>query len=92
LVKTNTYFETDVAGKSVDNSQSSRELEDLQKGRSDRTWHWFGAGLGGSDAFVSQSILFKNSLCNFLYSNVLFIPEIGERMAFYPFWSDHVAF
>jgi hypothetical protein len=28
---------TDVAVKSVDGSQSSRELEDLQKGRTDRT-------------------------------------------------------
>jgi hypothetical protein len=47
---------TDVAGKLVDDSQSWRELEDLQKeGGSDRTWHWFGAGLGGSDAFVSRS-------------------------------------
>jgi hypothetical protein len=48
---------TDVAVKSVDGSQSSRELEDLQKGRTDRTWHRFGAGLGGSNAFVSRSIL-----------------------------------
>jgi hypothetical protein len=46
---------TDVAVKSVDGSQSSCELEDLQKGRADQTWHRFGAGLGGSDAFVSQS-------------------------------------
>jgi hypothetical protein len=46
---------TDVAVKSVDGNQSSCELEDLQKGRADRTWHRFGAGLGGSDAFVSQS-------------------------------------
>jgi hypothetical protein len=52
---------TDVAVKSVDGSQSSRELEDLQKGRSDRTWHRFGAGLGGSDAFVSRSSLGKIS-------------------------------
>ena len=50
-----TMLVTDVAVKSVDGSQSSRELEDLQKGRADRTWHRFGAGLGGSDAFVSQS-------------------------------------
>jgi hypothetical protein len=27
-----------------------------------------------------------------LCSKVLFILEIGERMAFYAFWSDHVAF
>jgi hypothetical protein len=47
---------TDVAVKSVDGSQSSRELEDLQKGRTDRTWHRFGAGLGGSDAFVSRCL------------------------------------
>jgi hypothetical protein len=55
---------TDVAGKSVDGSQSNSELEDLQKGRNDRTWHRFGAGLGGSDAFVSRSILVKNSPSN----------------------------
>ena len=51
---------TDVAGKSVDDSQSSRELEDLQREKDDRTWHRFGAGLGGSDAFVSRSILVYN--------------------------------
>jgi hypothetical protein len=49
------FLTYDVAGKSVDGSQSSRELEDLQKGGSDRTWHRFGAGLGGSDSFVSRS-------------------------------------
>ena len=53
---------TDVALKSVDGSQSSRELEDLQKGRTDQTWHRFGAGLGGSDAFVSRSLFCLNSL------------------------------
>jgi hypothetical protein len=53
---------TDVAGKSLDGSQSNRELEDLQKGGNDRTWHRFGAGLGGSDAFVSRSLFVKNSL------------------------------
>ena len=53
---------TDVAVKSVDSSQSSRELEDLQKGRTDRTWHRFGVGLGGSDAFVSRSLFGLNSL------------------------------
>ena len=54
----NTY----VAVKSVDDSQSSRELEDLQKGRTDRTWHRFGAGLGGFDAFFSRSLSVLNSL------------------------------
>uniref|UniRef100_A0A2N9F372 Transposase (putative) gypsy type domain-containing protein n=1 Tax=Fagus sylvatica TaxID=28930 RepID=A0A2N9F372_FAGSY len=43
---------TDVAVKSVDCSQSSLEMEDLQDKESDRKWHRFGAGLGGSDAFV----------------------------------------
>ena len=52
----------DVAVKSVDGSQSSRELEDLQKGRTDQTWHRFGAGLGGSDSFVSRSLFDLNSL------------------------------
>ena len=53
---------TDVAVKSVDGSQSNRELEDLQKGITDRTWHRFGAGLGGSDAFVSRNLFGLNSL------------------------------
>ena len=53
---------TDVAVKSVDSSQSSRELEDLQKGITDRTWHRFGAGLGSSDAFVSRNPPGFNSL------------------------------
>ena len=50
----------DVAGKLVDSSQSSRELEDLQREKDDRTWHRFRAGLGGSDAFVSRIILVYN--------------------------------
>ena len=67
---------TDVAVKSVDGSQSSRELENLQKGRTDRTWHRFGAGLGGSDTFVSQSLFGLNSLfCIFLVLQSLFMPE-----------------
>jgi hypothetical protein len=56
---------SDVAVKSVDGSKSSRELEDLQKGRTDRTWHRFGVGLGGSDAFVSQSLFCLNSFSVF---------------------------
>ena len=47
---------TDVAVKSVDCSQSSLGMEDLQDKESDRKWHRFGAGLGGSDAFVSISL------------------------------------
>ena len=53
---------TDVAVKSVDGSQSSRKLEDLQKGITDWTWHRFGAGLGGFDAFVSRNLFCLNSL------------------------------
>ena len=45
----------DVAVKSVDCSQSSQGMEDLQDKEADRKWHRFGAGLGGSDAFVSIS-------------------------------------
>ena len=56
---------SDVAVKSVDGSQSSRKLEDLQKGRTDWTWHRFGAGLGGSNAFVSRSLFGLNSLSVF---------------------------
>uniref|UniRef100_A0A2N9HGK3 Uncharacterized protein n=1 Tax=Fagus sylvatica TaxID=28930 RepID=A0A2N9HGK3_FAGSY len=43
---------SDVAVKSVDCSQSSLGMEDLQDKEADRKWHRFGAGLGGSDAFV----------------------------------------
>ena len=46
---------SDVVVKSVDCSQSSREMEDLQNREADRNWHWFRVGLGGSDAFVSLS-------------------------------------
>ena len=61
----------DVAVKSVDDSQSSRELEDLQKGRTDQTWHQFGAGLGGSDAFVSRSPFGLNSLFYFVLQSTI---------------------
>ena len=47
---------TDVAVKSVDYSQSSLGMEDLQDKEGDRKWHRFGAGLGGSDAFVSTNV------------------------------------
>uniref|UniRef100_A0A2N9J3Q3 Uncharacterized protein n=1 Tax=Fagus sylvatica TaxID=28930 RepID=A0A2N9J3Q3_FAGSY len=47
----------DVAVKSVDCSQSSLGMEDLQDKEADRKWHRFGAGLGGSDAFVSSAVL-----------------------------------
>ena len=46
----------DVAVKSVDCNQSSLGMEDLQDKEADRKWHRFGAGLGGSDAFVSTSL------------------------------------
>ena len=42
--------------KSVDCSQSSQGMEDLQDKEADRKWHRFGVGLGGSDAFVSVSL------------------------------------
>ena len=47
---------TDVTVKSVDCSQSSLGMEDLQDKEGDRKWHRFRAGLGGSDAFVSTSL------------------------------------
>ncbi len=47
---------SDVAVKSVDCSQSSQGMEDLQDKEADRKWHQFGASLGGSDAFVSVSL------------------------------------
>ena len=61
----------DVAVKSVDGSQSSRELEDLQKGRTDQTWHRFGADLGGSNAFVSRSPFGLNSLFYFVLQSTV---------------------
>ena len=47
---------TDVAVKLMDCSQSSHGMEDLQDKETDQKWHRFGAGLGGSDAFVSLSL------------------------------------
>ena len=47
---------TDVAVKLVDCSPSSLGMEDLQDKEGDRKWHRFGAGLGGSDAFVSTGL------------------------------------
>ena len=41
----------------------------------DRNWRWFGASLGGSDAFISKNSQ-KNLESIFLYWKVLFIPEI----------------
>jgi hypothetical protein len=76
----------------VDGSQSSRELEDLQKGRADRTWHRFGAGLGGSNAFVSRSIFCLKLPFLFIIAVYCSCLRIGERIVFYTFWSDHVAF
>ena len=51
-------------------------MEDLQKEREvDRKGHRFGAGLGGSNAFVNVNSQ-KNLEREFLYSKVLFIPKI----------------
>jgi hypothetical protein len=59
-VKAETHFPqtapTDVAVKSVDCSQLSHGMEDLQDKEADRKRHRFGAGLGGSDAFVSVNL------------------------------------
>ena len=49
-------MKADVAVKSVDCSQSSLGMEDLQDKEGDRKWHRFGVDLGGSDAFVSTSL------------------------------------
>ena len=48
---------TNVAVKSVDCSQSSQGMEDLQDREADQKWHRFRASLGGSDAFVSVSFV-----------------------------------
>ena len=73
----------DVAVKSVDGSQSNRELEDLQKGIIDRTWHRFGAGLGSSDAFVSWNPPGFNSLFSvFFVLKLLFMPENRREKSF----------
>ena len=52
-------MKADVTVKSVDCSQSSQGMEDLQDREADRKWHRFRAGLGGSDAFVSVSFAEK---------------------------------
>ena len=62
--------------------------EDLQKEMRWSEWHRFGAGLGGSDAFVSQNApenCTGSYFCNF---STLFIPEYGGRTVFYAFRSS----
>ena len=68
----------DVAIKSLDCSQSSRGMEDLQNKEADRNWHRFGADLGGFDTFVSKSSQ-KNLESVIMYWKVLFIPEIWRN-------------
>jgi ribosomal protein S6E (S10) len=55
---------------------------------SDRSGHRFGAGLGGSDAFVSRSSPEKYAERVIWCFSVLFIPEYGRRVAFYAFRSS----
>ena len=73
--------------------KTSSGVEDLQEGNKVIGGHRFGAGLGGSDAFVSQGLFLviqcreEKQFCIFFFS-VLFIPEYGWRMAFYVFQSS----
>jgi hypothetical protein len=61
------------------------EWKTCKSKESDRSWHRFGAGLGGSDAFVSISsqknlervISVLEKYCSYL--------RLGEIMAFYAF-------
>ena len=76
----------------MDCSQSSQGMEELQDREADRKWHRFGAGLGGSDAFVSISLQRKLESLIFLLEMYCSYLRRGERMAFYAFWSWHVAF
>ena len=63
------------------------EWKTCKRQTDDRNWHQFRAGLGGSNTFVSWSLSEKLQIV-ILCSKVLFIPEYGERMAFYAFWSS----
>ena len=77
----------DVAIKSLDCSQSSRGMEDLQNKEADRNWHRFGVGLGGFDAFVSIRSQRNLEKCNSVFEKYCSYLRIGERMTFYAFWS-----
>jgi hypothetical protein len=94
LTGINLFFLTniDVAVKSVDCSQSNHGMEDLQDKKADRKRHRFGAGLGGSDAFVSVSFAEKTRELNSVIEMYCSYLRRGERMAFYAFCSGHVAF
>jgi hypothetical protein len=73
---------TNVAVKSVDCNQSSQGMEDLQDKEADRKWHRFGAGLGGSDAFVSTSFAEKNRELNSVLKMYCLYLRRGERKGF----------
>ena len=85
-------MDIDVAVKSVDCSQSSLGMEDLQDKEVDRKWHRFMAGLGSSDAFVSTSSAEKTRELNFVLRVYCSYLRRGERKAFCIFCSWHVAF
>ena len=51
------------------------EWKTYKRRENDQNWHRFGAGLGGSDTFVSQSFYQQNVQKVILYSSVLFIPK-----------------
>ena len=67
-------------------------MEDLQDKKADRKRHRFGAGLGGSDAFVSVSFAEKTREFNSVIEMYCSYLRRGERMAFYIFCLWHVAF
>uniref|UniRef100_A0A2N9H320 Transposase (putative) gypsy type domain-containing protein n=1 Tax=Fagus sylvatica TaxID=28930 RepID=A0A2N9H320_FAGSY len=70
--------------------QSGRatERKTCKRKRGDRSGTWFGAGLGGSDAFVSQNAP-ENYTGSYLGNfSTLFVPGYGGRTAFYAFRSS----
>ena len=57
-------------------------MEDLQDKETDWKRHWFGAGLGGSDAFVNTSWLRKTRELNFVLKLYCSYLRRGERKGF----------
>ena len=57
-------------------------MEDLQDKEADRKWHRFGAGLGGSDAFVSISFAEKTRKLNSVLKMYCSYLRRGERKGF----------
>ena len=67
-------------------------MKDLQDKESDRKWHRFGAGLEGSDAFVSTNVPEETRELKSVLKLYCSYLRRGERKAFYIFCLWHVAF